>query len=121
MRVGVLVVAQNPSGIAIDCSVLTREYHLAMSCLLQVLDRTHVRMKVWERGAGPTLACGTGACAVVVAGVLTGRTERQCRVTLPGGDLIIHWDDRDNRVYMTGPASPVFSGVLDASLFHHMK
>ncbi len=70
-------------------------------------------MKVWERGAGPTLACGTGACAVVVAGVLTGRTERQCTVTLPGGDLAIHWSEQDNRVYMTGPAELVFTGVIE--------
>jgi diaminopimelate epimerase len=50
-------------------------------------------MKVWERGAGPTLACGTGACATVVASVLTGRTNRKCKVTLPGGDLMINWDE----------------------------
>lgn len=70
-------------------------------------------MKVWERGAGPTLACGTGACAVVVAGVLTGRTERKCTVTLPGGDLLIHWSLEDNKVYMTGPAVSVFSGEIE--------
>ena len=79
---------------------------------VQVLSRSHVNMKVWERGAGPTLACGTGACAVVVAGVLTGRTERRCKVTLPGGDLEIHWDEETDKVFMTGPAEPVFAGAL---------
>ncbi len=68
-------------------------------------------MKVWERGAGPTLACGTGACASVVAAVLNGRTERKVTVHLPGGDLLIEWGE-DNRVYMTGPAAYVFKGVL---------
>lgn len=69
-------------------------------------------MKVWERGAGPTLACGTGACAVVVAAVLSGRAERECTVTLPGGDLQIKWDENDNKIYMTGPAVEVFRGIL---------
>ena len=69
-------------------------------------------MKVWERGAGPTLACGTGACAVVVAAVLSGRAERECTVTLPGGDLQIKWDESDNKIYMTGPAVEVFRGIL---------
>ena len=73
-------------------------------------------MKVWERGAGPTLACGTGACAVVVAGVLTNRTERQCTVTLPGGDLLIYWDAESGRVHMTGPAQRVFEGVFELPL-----
>lgn len=82
---------------------------------VEVLSRSHVRMKVWERGAGPTLACGTGACAVVVAGVLTGRTERNTRVTLPGGDLLINWSEQDGKVYMTGPAKQVFRGSIPAS------
>ena len=79
---------------------------------VQVLSPTHLRMKVWERGAGPTLACGTGACALVVAAVLTGRAERTCKVTLPGGDLHIEWrKDGDGTILMTGPAVPVFNGV----------
>jgi diaminopimelate epimerase len=77
---------------------------------VQVISRSHLRMKVWERGAGPTLACGTGACATVVAAVLTGRADRSCTVTLPGGDLHIHWDEKDNKIYMTGPAEFVFEG-----------
>lgn len=67
-------------------------------------------MRVWERGSGETLACGTGACAVAVAGVLTGRTARKVTVHLTGGDLQLEWLERDNHVYMTGPAVEVFSG-----------
>jgi diaminopimelate epimerase len=69
-----------------------------------------VTVRVWERGSGETLACGTGACAVAVAGVLTGRTQRQIIAHLPGGDLQLYWSEKDNRVYMTGPAVEVFSG-----------
>ena len=76
---------------------------------VQVLSPTEVRMRVWERGSGETLACGTGASAVCVAGVLTGRTERKIIAHLPGGQLELHWAD-DNHVYMTGPAVEVFSG-----------
>lgn len=71
-----------------------------------------VRMRVWERGSGETAACGTGACAVVVAGVLTGRTARRCRVRLNGGDLAIAWREADGHVYMTGPAEEVFRGEI---------
>ena len=77
---------------------------------VDVVDRSHVNMVVWERGCGVTLACGTGACAVGVAGVLTGRTDRTCEVMLPGGPLEIEWRESDNKVYMTGPAEFVFSG-----------
>jgi len=69
-----------------------------------------VTVRVWERGSGETLACGTGACAVCVAGVLTKRTGRQIAVHLPGGDLQLHWSEKDNHVYLTGPAVEVFSG-----------
>eukprot|EP01034_Spumella_vulgaris_P021334 gene21334-27364_t len=79
---------------------------------VQVISRHHVNVRVWERGAGPTLACGTGACAVTVAGVLSGRTERVVTVTLPGGDLHIEWREADNHVYMTGPAALVFQGTI---------
>lgn len=77
---------------------------------VQVSNQEQVKVRVWERGAGPTLACGTGACAVAVAGALSGRTGRQVTVGLPGGDLQILWDQQDNRVYMTGPAVEVFRG-----------
>ena len=76
----------------------------------QVMSRSEIRMRTWERGSGITWACGTGACAVLVAGVLTGRSERKALVHLPGGDLQIEWRESDNNVYMTGPATEVFSG-----------
>ena len=69
-----------------------------------------VIFRVWERGSGETLACGTGACAVCVAGVLTGRAERAITAHLLGGDLQLLWSEKDNHVYMTGPAVEVFSG-----------
>ena len=79
---------------------------------LQVLDKKAIRMRVWERGAGETLACGTGACAAVVAGVLTGRTDREVTVHLAGGDLQINWDETDNHIAMAGPAYQVFKGEV---------
>lgn len=69
-----------------------------------------VTMRTWERGSGVTLACGTGACSVCVAGVLTGRTGRKLLAHLPGGDLELEWSEADNCVYMTGPATEVFTG-----------
>ena len=80
---------------------------------VQVLSPTEVRMRVWERGSGETQACGTGACAVAVAGVLTGRTERRITAHLPGGDLRLEWSESDDCVYMTGPATEVFSGEIE--------
>lgn len=76
---------------------------------VQVLSPREVRLRVWERGSGETLACGTGASAVCVAGVLTGRTERTIVAHLPGGDLELTWGE-NNHVYMTGPAVEVFTG-----------
>jgi diaminopimelate epimerase len=83
--------------------------------VVQVLSAGEVRMRTWERGSGITLACGTGACAVAVAGVLTGRTQRRLLAHLPGGDLRLHWSEADNRVSMTGPAVEVFSGEWPAA------
>ncbi|MMZ58355.1 Diaminopimelate epimerase [compost metagenome] len=77
---------------------------------VSVISSTEVEMRVWERGCGQTFACGTGACATVVAGALTGRTERRVLVHLKGGDLEIEWSETDNRIYMTGPAEEVFVG-----------
>ena len=77
---------------------------------VKVIDRKHVQMRVWERGSGETRACGTGACAVAVACVLNGLTEDEITVTLPGGDLQIQWDRKEDIVYMTGPAEVVFEG-----------
>ena len=76
----------------------------------QVIGPGEVRMRTWERGSGITLACGTGACAVCVAGVLTGRTGRRMLAHLPGGDLELEWPADDASVFMTGPAVEVFTG-----------
>lgn len=78
-----------------------------------VYNRNHVEMRVWERGAGPTLACGTGACATLVASVLRGATDREATISLQGGDLYIEWNSSDNHVYMTGPAQEVFRGRFE--------
>ena len=80
---------------------------------IRVLDRRTVQMRVWERGAGETWACGTGACAVAVACVLNGWTENEITVKLRGGDLQICWDQEKNTVFMTGPAETVFDGEID--------
>ena len=77
---------------------------------IEVVKPDYVKMRVWERGAGITLACGTGACASVVAGVLNNQCDRSSTVELPGGCLQINWSAADNRVYMTGPATKVFQG-----------
>lgn len=76
----------------------------------RIRTRNEVEVRTWERGAGATLACGTGACAVVVIGVLTERLEPQTLVHMPGGDLLIHWEDRDT-LWMTGPAQTAFEGT----------
>ena len=77
---------------------------------VRILDRKTAEMRVWERGSGETLACGTGACAVAVASVLNGLTEDEVTVKLLGGDLLIKWDREKDTVYMTGPAAVVFDG-----------
>lgn len=82
---------------------------------IQVIDRQTLKMRVWERGAGETLACGTGACASLVAAVLTGRTGREATLQLLGGELHIRWDEATNHVFMTGPAAFVFDGEIDLS------
>ena len=81
---------------------------------VQVLDRQHMRMRVWERGAAITLACGTGACATLTAAVLNGKTDRRAEITLDGGKLDIEWSEKDNHIYMTGPAVQVFAGEVEA-------
>ncbi len=79
---------------------------------VEILDRNTVFMRVWERGTGETLACGTGCCATAVACVLNGLTENQVTVKLLGGELLIEWDRENNLVYMTGPATTVFEGEV---------
>ena len=91
------------------------EHHLAFpqrinTEFIQVVRPDYLKMRVWERGAGITLACGTGACASLVAGVLNGKCDRAATVELPGGPLHIEWRADDNRIYMTGPAELVFRG-----------
>ena len=78
----------------------------------QIVDRQNINMRVWERGAGETLACGTGACATAVACNLNGLTDRKVNIELLGGILNIEWNETDNHVYMTGPAVTVFDGEL---------
>ena len=79
---------------------------------VQIVDRDHVKMRVWERGSGETLACGTGCCAVCVAGVLNGVTSPRLQVEVLGGTLQIEWDPEENLVWMTGPATTVFEGTI---------
>ncbi|MDE7386382.1 MAG: diaminopimelate epimerase [Muribaculaceae bacterium] len=79
----------------------------------QILSRHEIRMRVWERGSGVTMACGTGACATVVAAVVNGLVDRDVTVHLDGGDLTVEWREVDNHVYMTGPAVTVFTGVYN--------
>ena len=79
---------------------------------IEIINKNCVKMRVWERGAGETLACGTGACAVVVATILNELTENKVKVKLLGGDLEIEWNEDNNHIYMTGPAVTVFEGEL---------
>lgn len=85
-----------------------------------VMDPRHLDVRVWERGAGETMACGTGACATVVAAALTGRAEREATVELLGGSLRVEWAS-DNHVYLTGPASEVFTGELSQELEEQLR
>jgi diaminopimelate epimerase len=80
---------------------------------VQIMNSKSIKMRVWERGAGETLACGTGASAAGVASVLLGLTRRSVHVRLPGGKLLIEWNSEDNHVYMTGPAEKVYEGVIE--------
>lgn len=79
---------------------------------IEVVSRSHLKMRVWERGAGITLACGTGACAALVAAVLNDKSDRICTLELPGGPLKIEWAE-DDRIFMTGPAERVFGGQVE--------
>jgi diaminopimelate epimerase len=80
---------------------------------MQVLDSAHIRLRVFERGAGETTACGSGACAAVVAGRLRDLLEAQVRVTLPGGELVVSWAGEGSPVYLTGPATRVYEGQIE--------
>jgi diaminopimelate epimerase len=80
---------------------------------MEVMDRGHIRLRVYERGVGETLACGTGACAAVVTGIEQGLLEPMVKVSFLGGDVVIHWEGGDEPVWMTGPAVAVFDGEID--------
>lgn len=80
---------------------------------VRVLDRENIRMRVWERGTGETLACGTGCCASAVACILNGLTNDKVLVQVRGGEILVEWDRKENLVYMTGPAETVFEGEID--------
>lgn len=80
---------------------------------VEILDRGNIKMRVWERGAGETFACGTGACAAAVACNINGFTRRKATLFLKGGELKINWDEKDNNVYMTGIATKVFEGRIE--------
>lgn len=79
---------------------------------IEIIDRKNIKMRVWERGTGETLACGTGACATAVACIINELTERKVKIELLGGNLEIEWNNKDNHVYMTGPATTVFEGEI---------
>ena len=79
---------------------------------IEIIDKSHIKMRVWERGSGETLACGTGACAVAVACIINGFTNRKVNIELLGGELQIEWDEETNHVFMTGPAVTVFEGGI---------
>ena len=88
---------------------------------IEIKDRENVKMRVWERGAAETLACGTGACASTVAAILNGKTEKKVNMHLAGGDLVIEWTE-EGRVLMTGPAEEVFVGkVTDETMAKWLK
>ena len=80
---------------------------------IKVIDRENITMRVWERGSGETLACGTGACAVAAACILNGLTENKVTVKLLGGSLMIEWDREQDQIFMTGPAETVFEGTIE--------
>ena len=93
--------------------VLEIDKHFPKRCnieFIEIIDENNIKMRVWERGAGETLACGTGACATAVACNINGITKEEVNVKLLGGTLKIKWDKKDNHVYMTGPAKTVFEG-----------
>ena len=98
-------------------AALSTNMHFPQGCnagFVQVVDRAHVRLRVWERGAGATLACGSGACAAVAVLRRRGKLDADVRVALPGGELEIHWDGAGQPLWMTGPAQFVFEGEMES-------
>lgn len=82
---------------------------------VRIIDRNHVEMRVWERGTGETLACGTGCCATVAACIVNGLTNHKVAVKVLGGEILVDWVKKENRIYMTGPAETVFEGEIDVN------
>lgn len=96
--------------------VLEIDEHFPKRCnieFIEIIDKNNIKMRVWERGAGETFACGTGACATAVAGFLNDYTNRNVNIELLGGVLNIEWNEDDNHIYMTGPATTVFEGIIE--------
>ena len=113
-----VIFVDDPAGIPIETLGPFFEHHEMFpdrinTEFVQVVDRSHIKMRVWERGSGETLACGTGACASVIACILNGLTEHEVTVSLLGGELKICYDEKINTVFMTGPAQKVFDGEID--------
>jgi diaminopimelate epimerase len=88
---------------------------------MQIVDRGHILLRVYERGVGETLACGTGACAAVAAGKKLGLLDGEVRVDLPGGTATVNWSDSDGHLWLTGPATTVFTGFIDLTRFTGAK
>ncbi|WP_024989438.1 diaminopimelate epimerase [Segatella albensis] len=96
--------------------ILEHEANFPQRCNIefaQLFNKNEIKTRVWERGSGITMACGTGACATAVAAALTSRTSRECDIMMDGGTLHIKWDETDNHIYMTGPAAFAFEGDID--------
>ena len=104
----------NDIDVAREGSLLERHPRFPQRCNIEFaqIRPDGIRMRVWERGSGITMACGTGACATAVAAALTGRCGRQSRVIMDGGTLDIEWHEDDNHVYLTGPATLVYEGDI---------
>ena len=112
------VIFEDPDTVGLETAGPLIEHHTSFpnrtnTEFVKVIDRQNVRMRVWERGTGETLACGTGCCATGVACVLNGLTDRKITVHVLGGDIEVEWDERDNHIYMAGPAVTVFTGIID--------
>lgn len=112
-----VVYIEDVKGLNIDQIGPKFEHHISFpdrvnTEFVHVIDKNTLEMRVWERGAGETLACGTGACAAAVASILNGYAQNDITVKLLGGELIISWDQKENLVYMTGPATVVFDGEI---------
>lgn len=117
-----VVFVENVNSIKLQQIGIPFEHHLRFPNrinveFVQILDRKRIKMRVWERGTGETLACGTGACAGVVAGTLSNRLDNVVEVSLPGGKLYVNYDEKIQTVFLTGPAKTVFTGEID---IHHL-